>query len=446
MQSGDGITAESIHPVGLYPVYGGNGQRGYTAEYTHEGTFVLIGRQGALCGNVHLARGRFWASEHAVVTTARSGYLPEWLGAILGVMDLNQYSIAAAQPGLSVERVLNLRLPVPPACEQVAIVRFLDHVNRRIQRYIRAKEKLIALLEEQKEAIIHEAVTGRINVTTEARYPAYRNSGVEWLGNVPAHWDVAALRHRYTQSLGKMLDSKQITGNHSLPYLRNIDVQWDSINAEDLPTMDIAPDEYDRYTLREGDLLVCEGGEVGRCALWSGELTDCGFQKALHRLRPLNVDQDVPRFMYYALRAAVNGKAFNDGHLSTIAHLTGEKLRAHRFPFPQVAEQHSVVGFLDAALEKTEGTISRLSRRTELVYEYSARLLADIVTGKLDVRDAATRLTDMDGLGVGGNLRSEWAGSRHDAEEGQPAPNIVHPEQPAVGPRHRVCSGETNEC
>ena len=153
MESGDGITAISIDPVGAYPVYGGNGMRGYTSNYTHDGNFVLIGRQGALCGNVHIVRGRFWASEHAVVATAHSGYSPGWLGAILGVMNLNQYSIAAAQPGLSVERVLNLQLPVPPFPEQTAIVRFLDHADRRIRRYIRAKQKLSALLEEQKQAI-----------------------------------------------------------------------------------------------------------------------------------------------------------------------------------------------------------------------------------------------------------------------------------------------------
>ena len=183
MRSGDGITSESITPVGAYPVYGGNGQRGYTSEYTHDGTFVLIGRQGALCGNVHLARGRFWASEHAVVTTVRSGYLPEWLGAILAVMDLNQYSIAAAQPGLSVERVLDLRLPVPPVSEQAAIVRFLDHADRRIRRYIRAKQKLITLLEEQKQAIIHRAVTRGLDPNVRLK-----PSGVEWLGDVPEHW------------------------------------------------------------------------------------------------------------------------------------------------------------------------------------------------------------------------------------------------------------------
>ena len=398
MRSGDGITAESIQPVGLYPVYGGNGQRGYTAEYTHDGTFVLIGRQGALCGNVHLARRRFWASEHAVVTTARSGYLPEWLGAMLSVMDLNQYSIAAAQPGLSVERILNLPLPVPPASEQAAIVRFLDHAERRIRRYIRTKQKLIALLEERKQAVIHEAVTGQIDVRTGQPYPAYKDSGVNWLGEVPRTWDIVALRHRYSQCLGKMLDSKFITGAHSIPYLRNVDIQWDRINVENLPVMDISADEYRRFTVQRGDLLVCEGGEVGRCALWSDELSRCGFQKALHRLRPRNTRQDLPRFMYYVLRGAAGRSAFNDGHMSTIAHLTGEKLRLHRLPFPPAAEQNSIVGFLDEGLAQLDRACMHTLHQAKCLDEYRTLLITEVVTGKLDVREAAARLPEVNAL------------------------------------------------
>ena len=86
-------------------------------------------------------------------------------------------------------------VPVPPSLEQAAIVRFLDHADRRIQRYIRAKERLIELLEEQKQAIIHQAVTGQIDVRTGQPYPAYKDSGVEWLGEVPEHWETRRLRY-----------------------------------------------------------------------------------------------------------------------------------------------------------------------------------------------------------------------------------------------------------
>ncbi len=98
-------------------------------------------------------------------------------------------------------------------------------------------------------------------------YPAYKDSGVEWLGKIPAHWEVAPLYARYEVALGKMLDAKRVIGENSGRYLRNIDVQWDAVNTEGLPEMDFAPCERDRYLLRPGDLLVCEGGEVGRTAI-----------------------------------------------------------------------------------------------------------------------------------------------------------------------------------
>lgn len=297
--------------------------------------------------------------------------------------------VRIGQWDLAQARMKEIPFLVPPLTEQSTIVRFLEHADRHIRGYISIKQKLIKLLEEQKQAIIHRAVTRGLDPNVSVK-----PSGVEWLGDVPEHWEIAALRHRYSQCLGKMLDSKRITGSHSLPYLRNTDVQWDQVNIEDLPMMDIPPAEYSRYTVQPGDLLVCEGGEVGRCALWSGELAVCGFQKALHRLRPRNPDQDIPRFMYYALRAAAKANAFNDGHVSTIAHLTGDKLRAHRFPFPPLAEQESLVRFFDKELKQIDQAISTAWREIDLLREYRTRLIADVVTGQLDVREAVAKLQE----------------------------------------------------
>ncbi len=98
--------------------------------------------------------------------------------------------------------------------------------------------------------------------------------------------------------------------------------------------------------------------------------------------------------MYYALRAAAKGNAFNDGHLSTIAHLTGDKLRAHRFPFPPATEQELLVSFLESALDEIHRAVSTALREIALFREYRTRLIADVVTGKLDVREAAAGLPD----------------------------------------------------
>ena len=164
MKSGDGITEMSIEPAGEYPVYGGNGLRGYTSNYTHDGDFALIGRQGALCGNVHIARGRFWASEHAVVATLHPSQVLEWFGAILGAMNLNQYSLAAAQPGLAVERVLNLWLPVPPSEEQAVIAMHIEQQTADIDTAISHTRRQIELLQEYRTRLIADVVTGKLDV------------------------------------------------------------------------------------------------------------------------------------------------------------------------------------------------------------------------------------------------------------------------------------------
>ena len=168
MKSGEGITAMSIEDEGEYPVYGGNGLRGYTSEFSHEGAYVLIGRQGALCGNVHVARGQFWASEHAVVTTVFPDHTLEWLSALLEVMNLNQHSIAAAQPGLAVERVLNLWVPVPPQAEQANIATSLKGKTKGIDNAVSRALRQIGLMNEYRTRLIADVVTGQLDVREAA--------------------------------------------------------------------------------------------------------------------------------------------------------------------------------------------------------------------------------------------------------------------------------------
>ena len=164
MKSGDGITAESIEEHGEYPVYGGNGLRGYARNYTHDGDFILIGRQGALCGNVHLAQGRFWASEHAVVVSPAQRHDLHWFAGLLNAMNLNQYSISAAQPGLSVERVMTLRIGVPPTAEQSAIGMHIVKAGTTADEAISHVGRQIELIREYRTRLIADVVTGQLDV------------------------------------------------------------------------------------------------------------------------------------------------------------------------------------------------------------------------------------------------------------------------------------------
>lgn len=167
LKSGDSITALDLVDNGEYPVFGGGGFRGYINSFTHCGKFNLIGRQGALCGNVTLANGKFFATEHAIVVTPIKKLDTKWLYYLLITMNLNQYSTSAAQPGISAEVIGRLRVPFPNFKEQTTIADYLDQETVKIDRLCETVNQTIGRLKEYRTALITQAVTGKIKVTDE---------------------------------------------------------------------------------------------------------------------------------------------------------------------------------------------------------------------------------------------------------------------------------------
>jgi type I restriction enzyme S subunit len=261
---------------------------------------------------------------------------------------------------------------------------FLDRETAKIDALVAKKERLIELLEEKRTALITRAVTRGLDPAAPMKA-----SGVAWLGEVPAHWEIAPVYARYEVALGKMLDAKQVTGESPGRYLRNIDVQWDAVNIDDLPEMDFPPSERDRYLLRAGDLLVCEGGEVGRTAIWPGDLEECFYQKAIHRVRPRS-DSDVPRFFFFVMYSIAKRGVFTaEGNPNTIDHLTAVQLRHYRVPFPGRNEQRTVSELLDRETAKIDLLIANVCEAIDYLTEYRTALISAAVTGKIDVRQEA---------------------------------------------------------
>ena len=159
------------------------------------------------------------------------------------------------------EAFLRAPFPLPPLPEQTAIVRFLDHADRRIQRYIRAKQKLIGLLEEQKQAIIHQAVTGQIDVRTSQPYPAYKPSGVEWLGDVPAHWEVRRVK-QVSRVQGGFAFSSDTFGNEGVPVVRMHNIHRGVLCLDDVVRV---PEHQckDAFALKEEDIVYGLSGSIG---------------------------------------------------------------------------------------------------------------------------------------------------------------------------------------
>ncbi len=145
-QSGKNIKAENIKSEGLYPVYGGNGLRGYTDIYNHDGTYVLIGRQGALCGNVRLVEGRNYITEHAIAVSSSNEHCIYFLYYLFYKMNLGQYSDQSAQPGLAVNKLLRLKLHIPLKDEQTKIAKILTLLDTRIATQNKIIEQLQSLI------------------------------------------------------------------------------------------------------------------------------------------------------------------------------------------------------------------------------------------------------------------------------------------------------------
>ena len=296
-------------------------------------------------------------------------------------------SVGVAYPAISERKLRVLSVPVPPLPEQRAIAAYLDRKGAIARRYAHVARHIIDTLRELRQVEIHDAITRGLNEDIPLK-----PSGVEWLRDVPAHWDVCQVKRKYAIKLGKMLQNypKRET-DIAVPYLKVPNVQWAGVNAADAQTMYASPRDIEQYSIRKGDLLVCEGGEGGRCAILEEEPPpNCIIQNALHRVRPLRDDSNA--YLKYTMNAidtmgwfdAINNKA-------TIAHFTVEKFSTLFIPNPPIAEQRAIADYLDAKTAAIDAAIAHYERMAELVAEYWTVLVADAVTGRIDLRQAAAQ-------------------------------------------------------
>lgn len=321
------------------------------------------------------------------------------------------YGITSDQWSLRAEEFKCIYFLLPPFPEQTAIVRFLDYEDRWIRRVIRARRKRINLLKEYKQVLIHQAVTGEIDVRTGQPYPAYKPSGVEWLGPVPAYWDVEPVKHYYAIQLGKMLQTRPNSPDDiEVPYLKAQHIQWFSVRTSDAPRMWASPPDIQQFGITAGDLLVCEGGEGGRCGIVKEIPEGFIIQNALHRVRPR--DHCRNDYLQYVMSVIATTGWFDAlNNKATIAHFTREKFGALYIPMPSPNEQTAIVRFLDAQTAKIDAAISAARREIELLREYRERLISDVVTGKVDVREVAARLPE-----EAPDEESEWMDTEEIAE------------------------------
>ena len=288
---------------------------------------------------------------------------------------------------------LDMPIIVPPKDEQSSIVRYLDYIDRRIRRYIRSKQKLIKLLEEQKQAIIHQAVTRGLDPNVKLK-----PSGVEWLGDVPEHWEIislgAASELIQTGPFGSQLHSHEyIEGG--VPVINPSHMQSGCI----VPDMSISisqskADSLQRHKLQLGDIIAARRGELGRCALVTVIEEDwiCGTGSLQIRCKKSIFDPEylLQLFSSQGIRDSLSISSIG----ATMDNLNSGMVSRLRLPLPFLDEQRRIIELINVENKKSSLAVSAIKREISLLREYRTRLISDVVTGKLDVREAAASLPE----------------------------------------------------
>ena len=329
-------------------------------------------------------------------SNATAPYMEQLLRSKPIIDAVNSSTFGAKMPRADWQFMGGMAIALPPLPEQAAIVRFLDHADRRIRRYIRAKQKLITLLEEQKQALIHQAVTGRIDVLTGQPYPAYKDSGVEWLGEVPQGWQRCRLRNIVSMVTTGSRGWASYASDTGPLFIRVANLSRGSLRLrfDDLVRLDLPiTSEAGRTRIEAGDLLLSVTAYIGSVGVAPEGFEEAYVSQHVARCRPLPGMHS--RWLGYVLLSTV-GQTHGQMSLygGTKDGLSLDDVKNYPILLPPQHEQEQAVRWIEGGLSGLVKIGDGAKRKIELVREYRTSLIADVVTGKFDVREAAARLPD----------------------------------------------------
>jgi type I restriction enzyme S subunit len=299
---------------------------------------------------------------------------------------INSSTFGAKMPRADWTFVGNLVIVYPPAhAEQLAITHYLDGMDRKIRRFIRNRRRLIEVLNEQKQAVINRAVTRGLDPNAPLK-----PSGIVWLGDIPEHWEVKRLKHLLVQPLKYGANAAAEHADRTLPrYIRITDIDKDGQLINDR-FRSIAHETAEPYMLQDGDILLARSGAtVGKAFLYTDDVGPAAHAGYLIKAR-VDAATIRPRFLYALLQSAGYWRWIASMTIqATIQNVNAEKYANLCVTLPPKHEQDAILEAIKVDTAALASVINTTKREIDLIREYRARLITDVVTGKIDVRGLA---------------------------------------------------------
>ena len=367
--SGDSLTNEEIRDEGMYLVYGANGIRGYYSKYNLAEKRILLGRVGALAGNVHIVDGKVWVTEHALIASNKLDLVEEYYGYVFESMNLIQYSKSSAQPVISGDTLQKLRFPVPKLSEQQAIADYLDETCSKIDEIIAEAKASIDEYKELKQSVIFEAVTKGLDKNVEMK-----DSGVEWIGEIPESWNIRMLNQYVSQVKCKNSDLSE-TNLLSLSYGK---IKRKNINSND----GLLPESFDNYNVVDENDIVLRLTDLqnDHKSLRVGLVTERGIiTSAYVTIRPNGINA---AYLALLLHAFDYKKGFYGMGSGIRQGLTFDGIKSLKIVVPSNFEQDDIVKHIMKMTEKCDSLIAEKESLINDLEAYKKSLIYEVVTGK----------------------------------------------------------------
>ena len=349
IKSGDSIRVRD-NRQGEYPIYGGNGINGYYSDCNVEPDTIVIGRVGFYCGSVHQTISKAWVTDNAFIVSCESVFNSKYLCHLLEWLQLSKTSNSTAQPVISGKGIYPLLIPLPPLYEQERIVSEVKRCFTLIAQIEQGKSDLQTIIKQAKSKILDLAIHGKLvpqDPNDEPAIELLKRINPDFTpcdnGHYPIGWIKTILGELFSHNTGKALNSSNKEGIFK-DYLTTSNVYWNKFDFTVIKQMPFKESELDKCTVTKGDLLVCEGGDIGRSAIWNFDYDIC-IQNHIHRLRP-KIDLCVP-FYYYTFAYLKENNLIGGKGIGLLG-LSSNALHKIELPLPPLAEQQRIVQKIEA--------------------------------------------------------------------------------------------------